>query len=339
MEPHVDCSKAQTLLSDLLDVRRGEQPSPHESPLGNPQTLKAVEQHLAQCDVCTQELRELEEVGLAFSEFNLEEREASHFAGYGRMVNERVGRMTQRTAVRPVTATPSASMWRTWVSTVAASAAAAVLAVVLLSPRGETTTPAGIPPEKQRTAEADTNKVSTLRKVEPVVSEGSLLDELVGPIDVPKLDPRRMDLDVRTRNGGLQRVTLDPRAEKKSPSSVFSESAEPFFLSEPLDNSRNTGLVGIMFKATGKEDPAEGLCVVAVKRGGPADSIGLRPDDRLLALNGVAFSASTSEEIIKFFNAVSNLGGGKPVQVDYATKDRAGDWIVKRGRAVLGRFQ
>jgi hypothetical protein len=342
MGPAVDCLKAKTLLSDLLDVRRGEQPTSLESPLGNPQVLQALEEHLVQCGSCKQELGELEELGLAFSEFNLEEPDAAHFAGYGRMVHERVRRMTQRTTVRPGMVAAN-SPWRTWLSAVAASAAAAVLAVVILGPRGQTTTPSGIPSTSQQIAQADPVKVQTPKKIEMAApSEGSLLDQFADAgesIVIPKLEPRSLDLDLRTRQG-IQRVTLDPRAEKKNVVGVLSESSEPFFLSDPpLDTTKSTGLVGIMFRATGKEDPAEGICVVAVKRGGPADTIGLRPDDRLLAVNGISFPESSSGEIIKFFNAASILGNGKLIQVDFATRSKSGEWIVKRGKAILGKFQ
>ena len=123
---------AKGLLSDLLDVRRGEQPTPIESPLGTPEVLTAVEKHVSNCGECRQELAELEEFGLAFAEPALTEPDEAHFAHYGRMVRERVRRMTQRTTDRPQLRV--ASQWRTWCAALASSAAAAVLTVVLIHP-------------------------------------------------------------------------------------------------------------------------------------------------------------------------------------------------------------
>jgi len=331
MEPVMDCSKAQTLLSDLLDVHRGERPAPMESPLGHAPTLQALESHVEGCAACQQELRELEELGLAFSDFCLDEPGEAHFAGYGRMVNERISRMTRRTTARSQALPVSA--WRTWVSTVAASAAAAVFTVVLLGPRGQAT-PSTVE-QAQVPLQADALPKRESEGVHKSISEKEINEQLaeVDRIDVPTLEPRAQTLSLMTAGEGSRLVTYDPAVDKKSPTVWLPEKKTCYLGDSP------SALMGIMFKATGEEDPAGGLCVVAVKRGGPADAIGLRPDNRLLALNGISFSDSSSEEIIKFFNAVSNLGKGKPVRVDFAAQNTAGEWIIKRGRGVLGKFE
>lgn len=331
MELVVDCSKARALLSDLLDVRRGEQPAPIESPLGHPLTLQAMELHVGKCAACQQELRELEELGLAFSDFSVDEPQAAHFTGYGQKVNKRIRRMPQHTTVRAEVV--PVSPWRTWLSTVTVSAAAAVLTAVLLGLPGQTTqteqqkrTPIQVQPARQQ---ASAERKSVIIAHDPTPYE--LLAD-AERIDVPTLEPCAQTLNLMTSGEGSRLVTYDPSVDKKTPV-IWLPEKKTFFLGDST-----AALVGIMFKATGDEDPAGGLYVVAVKRGGPADVIGLRPDNRLLALNGVSFSGSSSEEILKFFNAASNLGKGKSIQIDYATQSKSGEWIVKRGRAVLGKF-
>ena len=327
MEPFVDCTKVKGMLSDLLDVRRGEQPAPMDSPLGTPEVLDAVEKHVASCPTCTQELHKLEELGRAFAEFAAEEPGQEHFAGYARMVRQRVRRMTQKTIARPAQA--RFTQWRTWLSAVVTSAAAAVLTVMVLNPA---ITGPRLNPDDGKTAAANNAKqeMKGYTKAVKVADAATHTSKEASPTvagnelpDLSKLQPRDLSL-VSWGPGGMRQVNVGPETDMSRLGSI-----------RLGDSSK--ALVGVMFAADERTVP-EGLRVVAVKKNGVADAIGLRPEDRLLSLNGMRFPNSSPEEIVKFFHAVESLGRGKLIQVDFARKD-GDNWIIKRGRGELGKFK
>jgi hypothetical protein len=98
------------------------------------------------------------------------------------------------------------------------------------------------------------------------------------------------------------------------------------------------GVLGIGVLTLPKEKAqrqGQGLPVVAVMRGGAASEMGLRRGDYILAVNGVRFSDSSPQEVMRFLNAVRQLKKGEAIQVDFAR--RVGeDWMEQRA-AVLSR--
>jgi hypothetical protein len=299
-----------------------------DSPLGTPELLASVEKHVAACQSCSEELKELEELGLAFAESALEDPPEEHFASYGNLVRHRVRRMTRRTTIQPGVTGPV--QWRTWLSTVAASAAAAVLTVILLNPATPNPATDGSEVAKAEPApvvrhemkgdvaektDTQTPKIPSAGVIR--ASEGSAMPVL------PNLESGNLRLMLWGEDGARD-VVVNPKTDMSGWRRIV------------LGDS-SKALVGIAFAADERTVP-EGLRVVAVKRGGVADAIGLRPDDRLLALNGMSFANSSPEQIVKFFNAVSSLGRGKLIQVDFARK-HGDDWLIKRGRGELGKFE
>src|SRR4051812_23404820 len=89
---NLSCSEVRELLSDLLDARRGELPHPDGTRLAEAGVRPGMELHLAACDGCRREMGDLEDLGMAYAEFAVNEVPAQMFSDYGRKVRDRMNR-------------------------------------------------------------------------------------------------------------------------------------------------------------------------------------------------------------------------------------------------------
>lgn len=342
VEPRLpDCRTVQGLLSDLIDVRRGERPAPDISPLADPVFCATVERHLAGCQDCRSELEALEGVGAAYAEFAVGELPAEAFADYGRLVRERLARRaglepTRRAAVRSVPA------WPSWLTMVGSSAAAALLAAAL--------TANYLSPRKPLPSDPNLTEVATATRSPP--ARGPEYTRGTEPTTSPARPPRTVTQSRSgpTRfalwtNNGPQSMTFNPGAAEAG--EVLRQLEQEMrrrgavMLGELAQGEEaNRGLLGLALQAQNREavpEAPDGLAVVAVLRGSPAAKAGLQPGDYILNFDDLAFGSSTPTEILKLFDALVKTGEGAQVTVDYARWSGT-HWILRRGTTVLGEY-
>ncbi|MCX7804398.1 MAG: PDZ domain-containing protein, partial [Planctomycetota bacterium] len=91
---------------------------------------------------------------------------------------------------------------------------------------------------------------------------------------------------------------------------------------------------GRLVDAEGRPVAAEGLLVLAIESGSPADQIGLKVGDLILETNGRTFTETSLEQTGRFVSLIKSLGPGAPIEITY---ERAG--LIRTGRAILGRYR
>ena len=350
------CAEVRELLSDYLDVRRGEVPPPEASPLAVPGAREAVERHLAGCAACRAELGTLEEIGAVYAEFSVDEKPPQAFASFAAVARDRIRRIPVPSEARSGRAVVVRSTeWRRWVTMVVTSAAAAMLTVAFLLPylnkprqapavatRETKAAPAQPESQKKQDVEVATDPAETAAKDTPKIAD-VLYPENIRNLQHAAGGPfKQSPVGVETRDGWKE---LGPRNQSteevlRQLEEMVRRNGQVAIAETPSAQPAQRGLLGVALK-TLKEPIAgvpDGLCVHDVLKGGPADRIGLGPNDYILTLNDLAFKDSSTPEVVKFFNAINQLGKGETVQIDYARWNGA-NWIIKRGTAVLGNYE
>lgn len=312
------CPQAQELLSDLLDVRRGETPAQGATVLADPATRTRLEAHVDACAECTRALNDLSEVGAAFAEFSVGEKPAQDFADYATLIRERI--VAEGGETRPlfpelklVAPAPAPSPkrgpgWSAWLGMAATSAAAAAVMVGVLN-----WSPSKVEPGP------------VAERSEPVATIGS---GYVPPGDIVPINPGR-DSDVMPVGGGMQLNSAEPKATNVQ-------------LKAELSNSELQRLLGIDLGVLASEpdaDSPKGLTICRVFDGSPADAAGLRRGDRLTALNGFELGHTSDIEAKALLLGLMKIGKDNIAQLDYARPSGTvkGMWMLKRGYATLGK--
>jgi hypothetical protein len=348
------CAQVRELLSDYLDVRRGEVPPQEASPLALSGVRAAVEQHLTGCATCRAELDTFEQIGAVYAEFNVGEKPLQSFTSFAAVARDRAKPAQASAEARSGRAVAVRSAeWRRWVTMVATSAAAAVLTVAFLLPylnkprqapsvakreTGAASTQPESPkkpdvkvPTPPETAAKDSPKIADV-----LAREGfrNLRHAAGGPF-------KQSPVGVETPGGWRE---LDPRNQSteellRQLEEMVHRNGQVAIGETPRAQPAQRSLLGLALKTLKDPLPGapEGLCVHDVLKGGPADQIGLAPNDYVLTLNDLAFKDSRTPEVLKFFNAIAQLGAGEAVQIEYARWNGDG-WVAKRGTAVLGKY-
>ncbi len=367
-EVEMNCMDVQAQLSDLLDVRRGEQPAPEASPLGDPTLLAQVEKHLMSCENCNAMLLELEEIGVAFSAFSVGEKPTQDFAAYATVVRERMRQDGANAFLEVEQKTTSPSAHASWWALLTASAAAAILVTVLFLPPSNTNR------STQNVADAKNNLAPAPKTKNPLVSDDPLDKNLSFVATQPKplwevKEPQdsQFELPSLSNPALLGELNLPKHAEfslaANQPSGVQS-----LIKVNPNDDGQTAAirkidrlvrdqgelilvekeLVGlkatIIRQSTDSAKLPEGLHVADVLQNSPAERAGLRRGDFITALtlpDGRAldsFKASSSSEAIVFFNLIKLLGKDRPIVIEYQ-RPEGSSLLLKSGRTTLGGWR
>lgn len=312
------CPQAQELLSDLLDVRRGENPAQGTTVLADPATRARLEAHVDACAECTRALNDLTEVGAAYAEFSVGEKPAQDFADYATLIRERIVAEGGETrplfpelklvSPAPAPAPKRSPSWSAWLGMAATSAAAAAVMVSVLNWGPSSVEPRPIDNEP----------------AVPMASNSNLNvpTEAIVPIN-PGRDSTVMPI------GGMQLNMAEPKVPNVQ-------------LKAELSNPELQRLLGIDLGLLANEpevDSPAGLTICRVYEGSPADAAGLRRGDRLTALNGFELGHTSDTEAKALLVGLMKVGEGNIAQLDYArpSSSAKGIWMLKRGYATLGK--
>jgi hypothetical protein len=316
MSGNLGCDEVREMLSDLIDVRRGELPHPDGTIFSTPGMRPMVELHLAGCTECREELAVLEDVGSAYRDFSVGEVPPQMFADYGRKVRERVA-ASGNNIVQP----PRGSWLRRarWMLLTTSGVAAASLALMLVL-RG-----------------ADSRRVSHRQKPSPTTEAQK--KTIVQPSSGIQY--------LRPTSSGFETVSL------KDASTDLQEVQRDEGRYGSL--SFQVPLLGIFLKTTrdadslyNKDKPKVGLMVARVIPGGPADEMGLQPNDIIVTLNAVDSAGGThemmtmsnggAEEAVSFLQSMNKMGAGTIVNL-HVVREVGSQHLYRTPTAVLGEYQ
>ena len=344
------CADVQALLSDWLDVRRGEIPPAGISPLSEERYRSSYDAHLGTCQHCKCQLQDLEMLGSAFSEFSVNELPDSHFQSYASKVKARIQAETPATSnVIQVpqerwTRREATPRWAPWVVMVASSSAAAMLAVVLtlgvFGKSGSTkSNRTEVAVEKNQTAKVV--PVSMVAQVKPKTPKSVANQKFVS---APSF--------LVTANGMVQPVSNATNTRKVNVAdmiqqldSELSKQGALVFWETPVEiNKERKCLLGMALLArspnqqAAPENTPEGLKIVDLLDKSPAFmKAGLLPNDVIISLNDMSFERSSPTEILKFYNAIEALGAGETVTMEFARKEN-NFWVIRQTVVQLGDY-
>jgi hypothetical protein len=315
MSGSLPCSQVRDLLSDLMDVRRGEVPYPDGTPISTSGMRAALESHLAGCANCRAELLVLEETCSAFSDYSVSELPAQHFADYGARVRARMNQ-------KPVFQMRSARRNR-WLGAVAALSAAACLTFVV----GRTLLP--------RFSHKHDNVVA-LNDVPPAKS--------ITGFSVPT-SPARFIVK-SPQNGVLQasEILVDPNRPSSYDKLKQDENLYGYLIfGEGLEHG-NHPLLGINLKTTRDTDRIKnempvGLMVWSVEDGSPAQRMGLRRGDLIVQANDLVFNNGGAEEAANFLTALAARESGSPIQLHVVRPVGNQYLYLKPRNGILGQYE
>lgn len=300
----VTCARVRELLSDLLDVRRGEAPATEATPLADAVLLEAVEGHIAECGGCREELRGLQEVGAAFADFSVNEAPSQHFAEYGRIVRERMGQPVP--AVKPVAAESRPRVLR--LRTAFAFSASALAAACVLVVVSKLMPVANLTKGKVELAKAPEIVVPAAAAAPRLASVPDLVVPRTGSVPLTLLDttgsqPRKLRLEHDpSAPDWLKKIK---ETEARSGYLVFGEAGDSALLGLYLRTTRDQG--------TAADRP--GLMVYQVESGSTAQEMQLRKDDFIVALNNIAVKTGGPEDAANVLRAIAHAGSGTPVKL------------------------
>jgi len=310
------------MLSDLIDVRRGEIPHTDGTALARPGVRAGLELHLVVCEACRGELWDMEEVGAAFAEFAVGEPPAQHFAEYVGIVRARIARSGQAVVQVPAPVSRKGSRRIIWGLTFGASALAAASLFIVLTrgllfnlnkPTEFTSTPAAHLPgtRPNESIAAFPNVVIKVPAINAFVANGPHLQPL------PLTD--EPDLKVLQANEGK-----------------FGSVA----LCQKCCDNENP-LLGVLLKTTRDVDRVAdnglGLMVLEVMPGSPAEAMGLRRGDYIVTANDLPLDNGGVEELVKFFAGLEQAGKGAGINLQVVrTIGNHHLFMVKEG--VLGEY-
>ncbi len=317
------CLEVREQLSDLIDARRGEIPYPGGTRLAEPGMRSAVELHLAGCMECRDELLAMEEVGLAFSEYSVGEPPAQVFADYPRIIRERLARENSlRVPTRNVFSRNKRSVFLTLgVSGIAAALAFAASLKFLATHKtdGVATTNIKHLPMKDIDKSALKNMPVSLRLQHrlPGGSEAQFVssDFTLNPQEPSRMKQIQDDVDL------YKYVILAERPE-----------------------NGEQALFGAYIKTTREVDTADdgqgvgGIVVFDVEPGSPAARMGLRKNDRIVTINGMAIDDGGPQEAVNFLTGIRHLGKGAPVTL-HVLRAAGSQWFfMKPPTVTLGDY-
>ena len=287
------------MLSDLLDVRRGEIPHTDGTALARPGVRADLELHLVACEPCREELRAMEEVGAAFAEFTVDEPPAQHFANYVGIVRARLKHSGQAVAQAPASVSRKGGRRIIWGITFGASALAAASLFLVLTkglPIFEKPSQLAAGPGTQKTGP---RRLEGIRQFPKVVLSAPAISAFVP--NGPQLQPLPVD-DVPSLRG-LQE----------------SEGRFGFLVVGEKTRGDARPLLGVLLKTTRDVDRVAderlGLMIFDVIPGSPAQAMGLKKGDHIVTANDLPLDNGGTEEILKFFNGIKQAGEGANINL------------------------
>jgi hypothetical protein len=312
---NLSCDDVREMLSDLIDARRGEIPHPDGTQLSTAGMRPMVELHLAGCAPCRDEMKTLEEVGAAFRDFSVGELPAQMFAEYGQKVRARMA----GDGVENIVRVPQRS-WRrraAWLAMTTSGVAAACLALIF-----------GL-------RNTDNRHLSRNRNLAVAESEPKRhIVQATAGIQYHRPTASGFEtVSLRDEAADLQEVQRD---EGRYGSLTFS-----------------VPLLGVFMKTTRDADSLygrqqAGLMVARVVPGGPADMMGLQPNDIIVTLNTVDSAGNNHEmlamrdggaaEAISFLKNLKLMGAGTTANL-HIVREVQGQYLFLTPTATLGEYQ
>ena len=320
---NVTCVETRELLSDLIDVRRGEIPHPDGSRLSIPGMRAAVELHLAACPDCQNELRLMQEVGTAFAEFSVNEPPAQHFENYGGLIRARLARQEAATRAGQAAGFRPRRMRLVWFGAATLAAASLMLAALRALP----------PAAKPEATAAQPIDYSAQENVADVVPS-------TPPPSFP-ISRTPTALNVAFPNMAAQRFLHDP-AQPAGMQKLEEEEGRLGYLvlaeSTPLGGAP---LLGAYLRTTRDVDHVVndlgGLVVYDVAPDSTAANMGLRKGDRIVWVNNTDVANGGTEEAVKFLTGIIHLGAGQRVSLHVVRKVGSQYLYLKPLEGTLGR--
>ena len=313
---NLTCEEAREMLSDLIDARRGELPHPEGSKLAESGVRPAMELHLAGCDGCRRELHELEQIGLSYASFSVNEAPAQMFSEYGRKVRER---MNGKKGGKVVDAQPLFTrIQKYWIAGALSSAAVAAWALVVTSGALKVEPPESSGVSGIQTALKETKE----RAVNPYE-------------DLPRLPASNIVYEDPSSGGRTYNVSAQNPSELRQIQQHEGRSGYLLF-PEPL--------LGVRLKTTrdidrvADEGPG-GLMVDRVIPGSPAWQMGLRKNDHIVTLNGEAIKDGGAMEAVQFLCKVRELGAGRNIELHIVRPVNSEYLFLKPTSGVLGQYE
>jgi hypothetical protein len=308
----LNCLEVRETLSDLIDARRGEIPYPGGTRLAEPGMRSAVELHLAGCADCRDELHAMEEIGLAYSEFSVNEPPAQVFADYPRIIRERLARENSlRAPARGFFSRNKRGIWMT----LGASGLAAALAFVVVSK-------------------------ATRSNAKDRIVDGPPVPR------IPSIDRHafKSKVPIRVQHpslvaGDLQFASQDFTHNPQEPSDLkpIQDQVDQYkyvILAERPENGE-LPLFGALIKTTREVDQAEdgqgigGLIVYDVIPGSPAAKMKLQKNDRIVTINDMAVENGGPQEAVDFLTSIRHLGKGAPVTI-HVVRPVGSQWMFMK---------
>jgi hypothetical protein len=319
------CLEVRETLSDLIDARGGEIPYPGGTRLAEPGMRSAVELHLAGCAGCREDLHAMEEIGLAFSEYAVGEPPAQVFADYGRIVRERIAReKAQNAPVRNVFARKKRNVWLTLsVSGMAAAIAFAASAKYFRDHR--TTSVATNPVKHQAMSFIDSTALSMTSPVH---------------IKVNHFKDNTADAQFVTDD-----LTYNPQEPSKLKQIQDQVDLYKYVILAERPEPGEQSLFGAYLKTTREVDRADdglgvgGVVVYDVEKDSPAEQMGLRKNDRIITINGMAIDDGGPQEAIAFLTGIHHLGKGAPVTLHVLRANGSQWFYMKPPTVTLGEYK
>jgi len=320
------------VLSDLIDLRRGEFPHPDGTRLSEPAMRPAVQLHLAACVACRDELEVLESLGSVYAEFSVGEKPAQSFENYGAKVRARMaGENVTESRVLPLRGRRFS-----WVALVA-SGLAASLAVVVLSRN------VGRIPTTSASNVALPAKTEMKSPVSPPGSAGA--NVRVAAKEFKEKIPLNRGLRVmmpRQTERGVELVSRDMPMDQVN--ELPPEGQVGFLVIGEQPNMLEPPLLGAYLKTTRDHDKVEGqepggLMVYDVLSGSPAQLMGLKKNDYIVSMNQTDFNHGSREDALKFLSMVEQAGNGAPVTIMVVRPEGSQYCFMKPFNGVLGEYK
>ena len=316
----VSCFQARAVLSDLIDIQRGETPHKDGTTLAQPEIHSAVEAHLQECDSCREEMWALEQVGAAFADFSAGEESIQHFESYGYKVRARLAKAARND---PAQIARSRKQMR-WMA-LGVSGLAASLALILSHSYGVHQN-TGVRPGVENTTIAQVNPRASEKRIASV--------RTIAPVQMflPRVTPL-----------GTQLVSQEFDPAQPAMSQLPPEGSVGYYVVAEKPSPGERPLLGAYLKTTRgmdkdvSQDP-DGLMVYDVVPGSPAYNMGLQKDDYIFRINDKDIHNGGVEQALDLISYIKQQGEGASVTV-YVIRANKTLWcFLKPSTAVLGNY-
>jgi hypothetical protein len=270
----------------------------------------ALELHLAVCEMCRWELKEIEQIGHAYSSFSVNEHSPQMFADYGQKVRLKMKEETHRFS--GLKFSRNKKFWLAGAVSVCAACAATWIMIATLS----------FTPQITAT---------------PTMAQALIELEKESPKKEIRRAPSQIHYEYPTPTG-LQRVSLQAPFDPRSMDQIQQHEGRSGYLVFPEP------LLGVRLKTTREVDRVAdegpgGLIVDCVIPGSPAWRMGIRKNDFIVTLNSEGIKDGGALEALKFQSDVRELGAGKTVTLHIVRPVNSQYLYLKPVAGILGEYE